>query len=284
MATRPKRTRADDDDAPLFQPPATAQGTTNPPPARQATDFFRPEDRPRNAIEPDRDLLIPRLTIAQPMSPQLQADSSEYIPSLRAGQIFDRSTNSVFPDGVDVLVAYYAKQWVEWHKDRSKRQIIKNWGMHRPKVGNGTGVTQDDKGRFVTAQGVINETACFYVLNLTAGGKRAFISMTSTQFKTGKGWNTKLYGEEIVDNNGNLDQAPNYWRPWKLTTVRQQNEQGHWFGWVVNNDGTLTKDLPNALQLRDSAHAFMMDCENGLVVGDLSADETMQQDLATSSM
>jgi len=258
MPTKPKRV-----DEQLFTPPRSTL------PAISPDEAFPLSDVGRNDIEPTRDYIMPRLTIAQPITPQAQEHKAEYIPGVKVGDFIDLSSNEVFKQHLDFVVCFVAKRYLEWPKQRGQKQIIKDWGSKQPVHPS---ISRDEKNRMVTAQGVIMETLVFYVLNVTAGGRRSFIPLASTALKAGKSLFTQMGYDYRLDSAGNRLKVPNWYRLWRATTVPMSNDQGDWFGWQFAQGKPILEHDPTG-ELLAEAKAFFQDCEDGLVQADVSRIE-----------
>jgi hypothetical protein len=255
MPARPKRV-----DEPLFTPPRNTLPAINP------DEAFPLSDVGHNDIEPARDFIMPRITIAQPITPQAQEHKAEYIPGIKVGDFIDMSSSEIFKGHLDFVVSYVAKRYLEWPKQRGVRQIIKDWGNVLPVHPS---ITRDEKGRMVTAQGVISETLVFYVLNVTAGGRKSFIPLASTALKAGKSLMTLMEYDFRLDSNGNRVRVPNYYRLWRATSVPMSNDQGDWFGWQFVAGKPILEHDPTGVLLEE-AKVFFESCRDGLVQVDTS--------------
>src|SRR3989304_975795 len=60
------------------------------------------------------DLLVPRLTIIQDLSPQRKPNKAEFISGAETGIVCDVGTGDLFPDGVLFLPVYYRNDYLEW--------------------------------------------------------------------------------------------------------------------------------------------------------------------------
>lgn len=127
-----------------------------------------------------KDLLIPRLTILQGLSPQVTQGKPEFDPEAKVGQIYDVGLQQGLPATVVILPVHYVKQYLEWAPRNTGKGLI---AIHDdPSILEDT--TLDDKRRNVLPNGnYVQETAQFYIMNVSAGFRKSFIPMTSTQLK-----------------------------------------------------------------------------------------------------
>src|SRR5687768_7785475 len=127
-----------------------------------------------------KDLLIPRLTILQGLSPQVTEGKAEFDPNARVGEIYDVGLQERFPEGVLFIPVHYTKQWLQWAPRASGKGLKE---VHTTdEIMNET--TPDDKGRPTLSNGdYIVETAQIYGINVTADFRKCFLPMSSTQLK-----------------------------------------------------------------------------------------------------
>jgi hypothetical protein len=213
------------------------------------------------------DLLIPRLTILQSLSPQLQRSKTEYDAEAKVGEIYDVGLQERFPDGLHFLPVHYAKQWLEWAPRASNKGLI---AIH-DNAGILDKCEQDEKRRWVLPNGnYIMETAQFYGLNLTAGGRKSFIPMTSTQLKKARRLLTLATSEKITLAGGREITPPIFYRTYHFTTALESNAEGEWNGWKIERDVSM-EELPNFRALMDDVKSFREALTNGSIAGDIAA-------------
>ena len=215
------------------------------------------------------DLLIPRLTILQGLSPQIAQGRPEYDPNARVGQIYDVGMKECFPS-IRVVVAYYTRVWNEWMPRGAG-----NKGIIRRHTSNAIlANTRPGESNVPTLPNgnVIVETAEFYVLNLTAGGRKSFIPMSSTQLKEAKRINNYITTEEVADRDGNLFNPPIYYRTVDLSAVPTSNAKGTWMLWKVDR-GPLLSEQPNAGRLFAEVRSLREAIVSGHARGDMEEGE-----------
>lgn len=234
------------------------------------------------------DILIPRLMIAQQMSPQINKKKAEYIEGLEIGQIFDVGTGDVFADGITFLPVLYRKDYLEWAPRDTGKGLQ---GIHSdPAILDQC--TLNEKRQPITPDGnIIIETAQFFGLNMTAGRRPSFIPMASTQLKKARKWNTLASGEKLRRGDGSEFTPPLFYRTYLLTTGEESNNEGDWSGWVINRGPTLQEIaaqfeidpavlLAECKKLKDDimgnkAQADVSGMDVGSAGGSTSSDEAM---------
>jgi len=176
------------------------------------------------------DLLIPRLSIIQALSPQLQRKKAEYIEGCEIGDIVDVGTGDLFKDGILFLPVYYRKEWLEWAPRSSGGGLVQ---IHSdPAIMDKT--VRDERKQPVLPNGnLISETAQFFGLNLTADRRKCFLPMSSTQLKKARKWITLATSEKLRRSDGSEYVAPLFYRAYNLSTAEESNNQGSWAAWSI---------------------------------------------------
>lgn len=231
------------------------------------------------------DMLIPRLTIIQALSPQLQRKKAEFIEGSEIGDIVDVSTGELFKDGLLFVPVYYRKDWLEWAPRASGEGLVNI--HHDPAIMDKT--TRNERKQPVLENGnIISETAQFFGFNLTAGRRRCFIPLSSTQLKKAKKWITLATSEKLRRADGSEYVAPLFFRSYSLTTAEESNNQGDWAGWNIARGPSLPEmaNMPEldlgvswdqigreAVEFRDSLIAGQMQGDMRDLSQDPSADD-----------
>lgn len=215
------------------------------------------------------DVLIPRLTIIQGLSPQLQRKKPEYIEGAEIGDICDVATGDLFKEGVLFLPVYYRKDWLEWAPRASGKGLV---AIHQDD-GILADCTRDDKGKFVLPNGnYIAETAQWFGLNMTAGRRKCFIPMASSQLKRSRKWMTMVTNERIMRADGSDFQAPIFYRAYSLTTAEESNSEGDWGVWNPARDKALPEFGDRWKEFMAEAVSFREALIAGEARGDLAQE------------
>jgi hypothetical protein len=217
------------------------------------------------------DLLVPRISILQALSPQLNTKKTEYIEGAQQGDICDVGVGEKFSDGILFLPVYYRKDYLEWSPRASGKGLV---SIHSsPAILDET--TRDDKNKPVLPNGnYISETAQFFGFNLTAEGRQSFLPMASTQLKKARQWLTLATGEKLSRADGSSFQPPLFYRTYMLTTAEESNAEGDWFGWKIERGLTLPEleaEGHDWRELMNWAGLFKQSLEKGQAKGDTSA-------------
>lgn len=212
------------------------------------------------------DMLIPRITILQKMSPQIEKGRPEYIQGAEYGDFCDTGTGEAFKELV-VVPCFFAMTYLEWGPRNSGKGLVMNHGTDASILAQ---TKLDDKRHNVLPNGnYVEETAAWYVLNLSANRRRSFIPLSRTGLKHSRKWMTRLTSERVQGPNGEV-QPPLWYRSWIVTTVDEQNNDGTWKSWKFTPSDPILQLDPTKTILRE-AKKFNEQARDGLVRGDVSS-------------
>lgn len=221
-----------------------------------------------------KDLIIPRLTILQKLSPQLENRKPEFIPDAQAGDFCDVALGDIFRGELHLLPCYFATVYLEWGAKRGDG-LIHNHGLDASIMKK---TKKDENFRNICSKElgaerdgtIIAETATWFVINLTAGGRRSFLPLSSTQLKASRQMLTLITNQRLPRRDGSEYQPPIFFRSFKATLTHESNEKGDWFGWKFTPDKTVL-ELDPSKNLLANAKEFMEQARSGFVTGDLSS-------------
>ena len=73
-----------------------------------------------------------------------------------------------------------------------------------------------------------------FVINVNGkGAEQAVISMSSTQLKKARRWNSMMMGLKVPHPNGTMVTPASFSHKYKLKTVAEKNDKGSWYGWDI---------------------------------------------------
>ena len=228
------------------------------------------------------DLIIPRLTILQDLSPQTKPKKAEYIKGAKPGMFCDVGTGELFEELL-LLPCFYAKIYLEWApRGTGTNGPVMNYGIDSS-IMRKTKVTEDDKGskRPMLPNGnYIAETATYFLLNLSARGRASFLPMTSTQLSASKRWMMQITNERVTHADGSEYQPPIWYRPWIARAAEETNAKGDYFGWAFSPHEKNIIEYDPTKTMLEKAKDFYAQARLGNVRGDLEveADENTGTD------
>lgn len=200
---------------------------------------------------------IPFLTILQALSPAVQPNTPTFIPGAQAGLILNTVTKVVSKTvRVTVLRRSHTLCW--WIPREKGGGFIREEEAHIENMAAFNAIPPDEKKRrIVTEQGKAleqTEHRNFWCAVLTDEGKQepALVSMSKSQLKVARDWNTNIDVKSakvpvsVQDGAGNFVRAL---RPvlhsgiWELSTVLRSKEGNNWYVWAFRFLGLHTDRL-----------------------------------------
>ena len=186
------------------------------------------------------DYALPFLRLLTNTSPEVGE-----IDGALPGMIYNSVTGQLYDGkkGISVIPCAYVRQYIEWaprgsgsgapiHIYPSTSDILSR--THRE-----PGENKDylDNGNY------IENTANHYVMVLDGNGvpHPALIVMKSTQLKKSRKWNSMMMSMKLPGKNG-LFTPPMYSQVYRLSTVKESNDKGQWYGWEVERVGSVEDD------------------------------------------
>lgn len=213
-------------------------------------------------VNETRDILIPRVTILQALSPQMQKSKPEYLPNARPGDICDTATGEIFAQPLRAVVVDYVVSYLEWAPRNSSKGLVAIY-----QDGSALPVTRpDERGRQVTEQGnLLVESRQFFCLLPDNGNRRVFIPMSSTQAKKAKRWITTMRAERrIHSKTGQEYNPPLFYRSHLLSSFNESNAEGSWEGWRIEPSVEVEK-LPTSKATMKAIAEFYTVLKSGQV-------------------
>lgn len=215
------------------------------------------------------DMMIPRLSILQALSPQVNKRDGSYVEGAEAGHIYDTVSNTVFDGekGITVLPISYRRAHVEWKADRGG--FVADHGNDASVL---TGCENQD-GKMITDQGteiVVNAEYFLFVIDKDGGYTPAVLSMSSSQLKKSRRWNSMINRLQIphpTEENATINPAM-FWTAYQLTTVPEENDKGSWFGWNIEmlydaKSGGIMDQVTNGVNIYLDARDFKAKISTG---------------------
>jgi hypothetical protein len=200
-----------------------------------------------------QDMAIPFFNILQKLSPQLDT-----IANAKAGMIFNTVTEECFKDIV-VIPCAYKREFVEWKPREQGGGLVGQHSITSQVVTDAKNVN----GKLMTAGGnILVETAYHFVLRVeldTGVLEPGLITMSSTQLKKNRRWNSLMNNLKVQGPNGMVTPA-RFSHMYKLGSIGEQNDKGAWAGWTIDIIGPVTE--PGLYQ---AAKEFAQQVGSGLV-------------------
>jgi hypothetical protein len=246
---------------PVAPPAEVKQELATPQPAGVATTSINLMDDAGAGQETmsREDFAIPRLSILQSLSPQCAKREATYIEGAEAGHIFDNITTEMYDgeEGITVIPVSYRRANIEWNTRANGGGFVADHGLDDSCLAD---CSKDDKGAMITPRGTVIVTTaeylCLVVDPATGTAKQVAISMSKSQLKKARKWNTMISQLQVAtpDGKGFFNPAM-FYRSYKLNTIPESNDQGNWFGWNIK-PSVETLSIPGGESIYLSARKF----------------------------
>tara|TARA_R110000787_G_scaffold156836_6_gene270799 strand:- start:1917 stop:2699 length:783 start_codon:yes stop_codon:yes gene_type:complete len=217
------------------------------------------------------DLAIPFLRPIQKMSPCLSKRDPDYIEGASEGDIMNTVTGEVWgpEEGVMVIPCDFKFKILEWWPRDSKQGsgLVNSYTREDELPIH----EKDEKNKTITSTGtLLEDTAEHYVLVVNPDGtcEEALISMSSTQLRTSRKWNSMMKKKTIIGPNGPI-KAPSFAYMYCLKTAIQSNDHGEWAQWSVADAGQITD-----INLYRAGKTFNQSVSSGTVIVKHSQEES----------
>lgn len=186
---------------------------------------------------------VPFILCLQGLSPQL-----ETVEGAKRGMFINSITNELSPS-VRVIPVYFERQFLRW-VDRDAGGGFK--GAYTPlevdeMLASGEAVRSDDGIHIhIGDTEALSDTRQHYVLVQDSSGAwtPAVVACASTQIKKSKNWLTQINNFKLESPEGDLFTPPSWARTYRITSVKESNNKGEWYGITITPD---TTDNPQAL-------------------------------------
>lgn len=227
------------------------------------------------------DVTLPRYTILQGLSPQVNSRKDEYVEGAKMGMILNTASNKVM-DAQRLVFAYYQRRNIEW-TPRDKPCPIE--GLPQPLGGGlyrdyGTDdsvlaecVSYEKNGSLWTPRG--NElvpTGTWYVVDpdtLSMG----WIGMGKTQLTASKKLLAGIRDEKYVHPVKGMQPAPMFYRVWEMSTKLREYEGNEWFVWQ-HKPAERIQDHPNGRAILEVCKEISRTIREGEMQIDVTVGET----------
>ena len=220
----------------------------------------------------EQDQATPRLKVLQPLSEEL-----EDLDGAKPGDIYNNVTNEWYKgkDGITVIPCAYARQYVEW-KDRGKDSTGAPVNIYDAGSDILTKTTRDQMNKDRLENGNYVETCAnhFVLLIKDNVGEPAVITMKATQLKKSRKWNTMMKTTKIIGKNGPFT-PPMFSKFYNLKTVKEENDQGFWYGWDITAGDFLSEKDSG---LYNTAKGLSQDVNTGKAKVKHESEETDKTD------
>jgi len=232
-------------------------------------DMYAGEDYVSHDEIGKEDYAVPRLTVIEALSPQLDESSPKFISEARRGQICDTVEGKIFKS-IDIIPVLRKTVFLEWIPRSESGGFV---AAHSLQDGSKLqeSCMRDENGPYILPNGhELERTMEFYVLYRETGTddlmQPAVISMSRTRLQEGRNLNNK------IDNrmHDRRHVKPMY-QLWTLGTAIRKGQQGDSYVWKIG-EGKIVPEIfgDETLAVIAAAKTFL----DAIVGGTKGADYT----------
>jgi hypothetical protein len=181
------------------------------------------------------DVALPFLKLLSQLSPEL-----ENIAGAKAGMIYNTVTSEAVDGttGIRVVPCHYERKYIEWAPRGQGGGGPVNVYPATSDIMTKTFRKPGDSKDYLDNGNYIENSAQHYVLVLDdkGGAQPALIVMKATQLKKSRKWNSMMMTLKLNGKNGPFT-PPSYSHVYRLTSSKESNDKGTWYGWEVERVG-----------------------------------------------
>tara|TARA_R100001129_G_scaffold186554_1_gene178836 strand:+ start:2654 stop:3499 length:846 start_codon:yes stop_codon:yes gene_type:complete len=195
-----------------------------------------------------RDVKLPIIKVLSRTTPNLDEIEEQY--GAKPGDILNEVTGSFWNSkkGMLVVPCHYVNTFIEWADRGSSESTGAPIQIHRDAaIMQQTNRADDGKDRLENGH-YVEDTANHFVYILDDeynAVETALITMKSTQKKKSRVWNTMMMSKKLKGSKG-FFVPPTWATVYRLTTVKEENSKGQWYGWSITFDRFLDKPTDEA--------------------------------------
>lgn len=221
------------------------------------------------------DMIMPFVRVLQSNSPAAMKGHADYIKDAEPGDFLDTSVTKIYKGdiGLYMVPVKFIHQYTEWKPRKLGGGKIAEHDENIMKV-----VVRDEKGRLSLPNGndLVESLTWFCLLidPFTLQATPAVIPMSGTQQRAAKSLNTKIRGIRINRVNPQTGEVrefapPAWYSMFRATTKMRQNDDGSWYVWNLESEGSVQeyfKENPNFVRsVYAMARQMHEDIQAGLI-------------------
>ena len=183
-------------------------------------------------------LALPILKLLQNGSGEAQRRNQNYVEGAEPGMLLNTVTKQLYDGakGITVIPCHYKLEYQEWADFGT--------GSGRPEniFPDGSDIlaqtTQDGGGKDRLENGnyILTVGQHFVIIVADGGAEQALISMSSSQGKISRKWNSMMMSISLAGKNGPYT-PPSFSHAYKLTTVLNSGNGNQWYGYNIVKEG-----------------------------------------------
>ena len=183
-------------------------------------------------------LALPILKLLQNGSGEAQKRNQSYVEDAEPGMFLNIVTKKLYDGakGIEVIPCHYKLEYQEWAdfgtgSNRPENIYADNSEILSKTTKDGSGKDRLDNGNYILTVGQ------HYVLIVDGDSiEQALVSMSSSQGKISRGWNSMMLSITFNGKNGPYNPS-SFSHSYKLTSVLNSGKGNQWYGYNVTKIG-----------------------------------------------
>lgn len=173
------------------------------------------------------DVAIPYLSILQKMSAAVEKSDPGYIEGATPGMFHNTVSGELYDgeEGLLVVPCYFRAVYTEQGPGK-RGKFIAEHPVSWPEAAK---TTRNSDRQDVLPNGNVVVRKNRHYLMLAWQEEPVVLTCKSTALRTSKAWNSQLAARKMDDGKGGTFIPPTFSTVWRLTTVRNENDEGVWY-------------------------------------------------------
>ena len=183
-------------------------------------------------------LALPILKLLQNGSGEAQRRNQNYVDGAEPGMLLNTVTKQLYDGakGVSVIPCHYKLEYQEWADFGTGSGRPENIFPDGSDILNSTTKDGSGKDRLENGNYILTVGQHFVLLVGDGGTEQALISMSSSQGKISRKWNSMMMSINFDGKNGPYT-PPSFSHSYKLTTELNSGKGNQWYGYNVVKEG-----------------------------------------------
>ena len=183
-------------------------------------------------------LALPILKLLQNGSGEAQRRNQNYVDGAEPGMLLNTVTKKLYDGakGISVIPCHYKLEYQEWAdfgtgSGRPENIFPDGSDILAQTTKAGSGKDRLENGNYILTVG-----QHFVLLVGDDGTEQALVSMSSSQGKVSRKWNSMMMSISLDGKNGSYT-PPSFSHSYKLTTVLNSGKGNQWYGYNIVKEG-----------------------------------------------
>jgi hypothetical protein len=188
-------------------------------------------------------LALPILKLLQNGSGEAQRRNQNYVNGAEPGMLLNTVTKKLYDGakGVSVIPCHYKLEYQEWAdfgtgSGRPENIFPDGSDILAQTTKDGSGKDRLENGNYILTVG-----QHFVLIVGDDGTEQALVSMSSSQGKVSRKWNSMMMSISFDGKNGSYT-PPSFSHSYKLTTVLNSGKGNQWYGYNVVKEGPVKNE------------------------------------------